>query len=103
MAYPKWKYRKDPQSGAFQSTLVGTAEAETEIGNSWTDDPHGHGVAVVPYPAQLYQNGTLMHFPDHCPDANGNHAHGPAPTVPGMSSVPPGFFGKAVPMPVKAG
>lgn len=84
MDFPKYKYRVDPHSGAFQSTLVGNAEAEQEIGPTWTDDPHEHGVEVVAYPAEMTLAGTLMHHPTR-PDANGNHAYGPAPTHPGIN------------------
>lgn len=84
MAYPKWKYRVDPVDGKFQSTLVGTAEAEAEIGPSWTENPHAHGLEVVPYPAELTPGGTLMHHGTQA-DANGNHPHGPAPTAPGIN------------------
>jgi len=84
--YPKWKYRVHPSEGVFQSTLVGTAEAEQEIGDSWTDDPHEHGVEVVLYPAEVTPGGTLMHHGTQA-DANGNHPHGPAPTAPGINGV----------------
>jgi hypothetical protein len=81
--YPKWKYRVDPATGQYQCTLVGNADAEKEIGKSWTDDPHEHGVQVVPLPAELRQDGKLIHLRERA-DANGNFAHGPAPTVPGL-------------------
>jgi hypothetical protein len=84
MNFPKWKYRKHPTTGEFQSTLVGTPEAEAEIGPTWTDDPKAHGVAVVPYPAELAPDGTLLHHQTQA-DANGNHPHGPAPTVAGIN------------------
>ena len=61
MNYPKWKYRKDPVDGKFQSTLVGNEKAEAELGASWTDNPHEHGIVVVPYPAELTPAGTLVH------------------------------------------
>jgi hypothetical protein len=48
MAYPKWKYRKHPDLGVFQSTLVASAEAEAEIGDTWSDDPAGTGFQVRP-------------------------------------------------------
>jgi hypothetical protein len=83
MKFPKWKYRKDPTDGKFQSTLVGNAKAEEELGPSWTDDPHEHGIEVVPYPAELSPGGQLMHHA-HTPDANGNFAYGPPPTAAGI-------------------
>lgn len=83
MAYPKWKYTKDPVDGGFRSTLVGNAEAEKQLGAAWTDDPHEHGIEVVPYPAELTAGGQLIHHATH-PDANGNHAYGPPPTAPGI-------------------
>jgi hypothetical protein len=84
LQFPKWKYRKHPTLGFFQSTLVAKAEIEKELGPTWTDDPHGHGVDVVLYPAELTAGGTLMHHGTGA-DANGNYAHGPAPTAPGIS------------------
>lgn len=83
LQFPKWKYSVDPVDGAFRSTLVGNAQAETELGAAWTDDPHVHGIKVVPYPCELTPAGTLMHHATR-PDANGNHAYGPAPTAPGV-------------------
>lgn len=85
--FPKWMYRKDPHTDAFQSTLVGNEVAAGQLaGDGWNDDPHSHGMKVVPYPAELSPGGTLMHHPTR-PDANGNHAFGPAPTVPGIGGV----------------
>lgn len=78
--FPKWKYRVDPASGAFQSTLVANADIEKELGKSWTDDPHKHGVEVVPYPAELTAGGQIVHHGTRA-DANGNFAYGPAPTA----------------------
>lgn len=85
LLYPKWKYRVD-EDGNFQSTLVGNATAEEEIGKSWTDDPHEHGVDVVPYPAELTAGGSVVHHGTRA-DANGNFAHGPAPTATGYNGV----------------
>lgn len=48
MDFPKWKYRKHPELGFFQSTLVAHAEAETELGDTWSDDPNATGFAVRP-------------------------------------------------------
>ena len=48
MSYPKWKYRKHPELGVFQPTLVTTAEAEQELGSEWSDDPASTGFAVRP-------------------------------------------------------
>lgn len=91
MAYPKWKHRRDPYSGAFQNTLVASAEVEAQLaaegeaqGAPWTDDPHEHGIDVVPLPSELTPAGTLMHHASR-PDANGNHAYGPAPTAVGVN------------------
>lgn len=84
MAFPKWKYSVDHDG--FRSTLVASAEVEAELGAAWTDDPHVHGVEVVPYPAEVTMAGTLMHHPTR-PDANGNHAYGPRPIAPGISGV----------------
>lgn len=84
MAFPKWMYRKDPHTDAFQSTLVGNAQAESELAAAgWNEDPHSHGVEVVPYPAELSPGGTLMHHQTQA-DANGNHPYGPPPTAPGI-------------------
>ena len=83
MNYPKWKYSTDAQ-GNFLSTLIGTAEAEAQLGIAWTDDPHAHGVEVVPYPAVLTEDGRIVHHAAR-PDANGNHAYGPPPTAPGIN------------------
>lgn len=71
MAYPKWKYRKHPTGGFFQSTLVGTEAAEKELGSTWTDDPHAHGFKVVP------NGGTT--------DASGRVGFGPVGSVPGVT------------------
>lgn len=84
MAYPKWMYRKDPVEGGFQSTLVGSEEIATQLAaDGWNEDPHSHGIEVVPYPAELTPAGVLMHHPTR-PDANGNHAFGPKPTAAGI-------------------
>ena len=48
MSYPKWKYRKHPDMGFFQSTFVLTAEAEAELEADWSDDPASTGFAVRP-------------------------------------------------------
>lgn len=48
MAYPKWKYRKHPTDGFFQSTFVLTATAESELSPDWSDDPADTGFAVRP-------------------------------------------------------
>lgn len=85
MKFPKWKYRKDPIDGVFQSTLVANVTVEAELGETWTDDPHAHGIEVVPYPAEITPGGTLMHHGTQA-DANGNHPHGPAPTAPGIGA-----------------
>jgi hypothetical protein len=82
MNYPKWKYSADSQG--FRSTLVADARAEAELGEAWTDDPHAHGFEVVPYPAELREDGTIVHHAAR-PDANGNHAYGPAPTASGIN------------------
>jgi hypothetical protein len=71
MAYPKWKYRINPIEGGVQSTLVGTAEAEEEIGDTWIDDPTKLGVYVVPCGGPH--------------DASGRVGFGPAPVVPGVT------------------
>lgn len=84
MAYPKWMYRKDPAEGVFQSTLVGTEQIATQLAaDGWNEDPHSHGIEVVPYPAELTPGGVLVHHPTR-PDANGKHAFGPKPTAPGI-------------------
>lgn len=62
MSYPKWKYRRHPELGVFQSTLVGNAQAEAELGKAWSDDPASTGFAVRP--------ATQMH-----------HSHARAPNV----------------------
>ncbi len=46
--FPKWKYRKHPTLGFFQSTLVASAEAEAELEADWSDDPTATGFAVRP-------------------------------------------------------
>ena len=48
MSYPKWKYRKHPIDGFFQSTLVLTAQAEADLDPDWSDDPTATGFAVRP-------------------------------------------------------
>lgn len=48
MTYPKWKYRKHPTLGVFQSTLVATAEAEASLDPDWSDDPASTGFQVRP-------------------------------------------------------
>lgn len=78
MAYPKWKYSKD--ADGFRSTLVADAATEAQLGPAWTDNPHEHGVEVVPYPAELTVFGVVVHHP-MTPDANGNHPYGPPPTT----------------------
>lgn len=44
----KWKYRKHPIDGGFQSTLVTNAAAEIELGADWSDDPADTGFQVRP-------------------------------------------------------
>lgn len=48
MSYPKWKYRKHPTDGFFQSTFVLTAEAEADLDPDWSDDPTVTGFAIRP-------------------------------------------------------
>ena len=48
MSYPKWLYRKHPELGIFQATLVASDKAATELSPDWTDDPAAHGFAVRP-------------------------------------------------------
>lgn len=48
MLFPKWKYRKHPTLGVFQSTLVANAIAEAELGPDWSDDPVDTGFQVRP-------------------------------------------------------
>lgn len=85
MAYPKWMYRKHPAIGAFQSTLVADEKIAAELAkDGWNEDPHSHGMKVVPYPAELTPGGTLLHH-QTMSDANGKHPFGPAPTAPGIS------------------
>ena len=87
MAYPKWMYRVDPHTDAFQSTLAGNEKAAGELAaDGWNEDPKSHGVEVVPYPAELSPGGVLMHHATQA-DANGNHPYGPAPTAPGIGGV----------------
>jgi hypothetical protein len=59
MAFPKWKYRKHPTLGVFQSTLVLTAAAEAELDADWSDDPTSTGFEV--------RKATQLH-PDHITD-----------------------------------
>lgn len=84
MAYPKWKYRNHAEHG-FQSTLVGTDAADAELSaDGWTDDPTEHGVEVVPYPVVIIGSDLMHDAHEKHQDANGNFAHGPAPTVEGI-------------------
>ncbi len=46
MPFPKWKYRRHPEEGYFQSTLVASAEAEAQLGTDWSDDPASTGFQV---------------------------------------------------------
>ena len=46
MGFPKWKYRKHPDLGVFQSTLVASEEAEATLDADWSDDPKTTGFAV---------------------------------------------------------
>lgn len=46
--FPKWKYRKHPDLGFFQQTLVASAEAEAELDDDWSDDPTSTGFEVRP-------------------------------------------------------
>ena len=48
MTYPKWKYRKHPTGGFFQSTFVLTEQAESELDPDWSDDPTATGFEVRP-------------------------------------------------------
>jgi hypothetical protein len=48
MSYPKWKYRKHPVLAIFQSTLVLSLEAETELEADWSDNPAATGFQVRP-------------------------------------------------------
>ena len=48
MAFPKWKYRKHPTLGCFQSTLVANEAAESELDPDWSDDPSSTGFEVRP-------------------------------------------------------
>ena len=48
MAFPKWKYRKHPTLGVFQSTLVADAEHEAGLDPDWSDDAATTGFEVRP-------------------------------------------------------
>lgn len=48
MPYPKWKYRKHPDLGVFQSTLVANEKAEAELDSDWSEDPTATGFKVRP-------------------------------------------------------
>lgn len=55
--YPKWMYRKHPELGVFQSTLVATEEIAKELANGgWNEDPKSTGFKV--------RQATQMH-PSH--------------------------------------
>ena len=71
MAFPKWKYTVEKGTNAFRASLVGTAEAEKELGAAWVDDPTSLGVEVVPCGGPH--------------DAAGKVGFGPAPIVPGIT------------------
>ena len=83
LQFPKWKYRRNPETGQYQCTLVADAAVEVDLGSTWTDNPHEHGIEVVPLTAELKRNGKLIHIPENV-DANGNYAYGPIPTSPGI-------------------
>ena len=66
--FPKWKYRKHPDLGFFQSTLVAHAEAEKELGKDWSDDPKNTGFEVRPaaqlHPSHVvagHHEGNILH------------------------------------------
>lgn len=75
MAYPKWKYTHDKTDGLRQ-TLVGNEDAEKELGDAWTDDPHAlaktHGLEIAPAGGP--------------PDASGKVAFGHVAKVPGVTT-----------------
>jgi hypothetical protein len=48
MSYPKWKYRRHPELGVFQQTLVLHAEAEADLDDDWSDNPDNTGFKVRP-------------------------------------------------------
>ena len=48
MNYPKWKYRKHPDLGIFQATLVASEKAEKLLDKGWSDDPTATGFRVRP-------------------------------------------------------
>jgi hypothetical protein len=55
MNCPKWKYRKHPALGVFQSTFVLTDAAEAELEADWNDDPTTTGFLISPQ--MQYANG----------------------------------------------
>ena len=62
--YPKWKYRKHPDLGVFQQTLVASAEAEAELGDDWSDDPTSTGFEVRPSTqmhSAHFTDGNVLH------------------------------------------
>ena len=71
MPFPKWKYRIDPDvANRVLATLVGTQEAEAELGAEWADDPLSLRADLVPCGGPW--------------DASGRVAFGPPPAAPGI-------------------
>ena len=64
MPFPKWKYRKHPELGFFQQTLVASAEAEAELDADWSDDPAASGFQTKPanqlHPSH-FVDGDMLH------------------------------------------
>ena len=62
--YPKWMYRRHPQLGFFQQTLVASAEACKELDEDWSEDPKATGFEVRPS-AQMHSShfteGSMLH------------------------------------------
>ena len=65
MTYPKWMYRKHPELGVFQSTLVASAEAAAGLEPNWSEDPTEHGFEVRPvsqmHPSHHVGDNLVLH------------------------------------------
>ena len=71
MSFPKWKYRKHPTLGVFQSTLVADEAAEATLDADWSDDPASTGFAVRPATQMHYSHFTEVPLHEMVTDATG--------------------------------
>lgn len=79
MFQAKWMYRKHPELGHFDRTMVTTEQAEKELlEDGWSEDPTAHGFKVRP--------ATQIHTA-HIVKGEGLQLHEVVPDVPSVETI----------------